>query len=207
MYNLNKIYNLVLKMNASTFSYIIFNPMKYIFLSLMFFIISCAEGKKEERVAVDSDSVEKTTDLSEETKQLAIPSYDFEEFEKLLQKNNDSTYVINFWATWCKPCIKELPYFEKINTEYADDKVKVILVSLDFPDLLEKQVIPFIESRGIQSQVLLLDDGDANSWIPKVDESWSGAIPATVIYNSTERKFFEKEFTYEELEKEIKSIL
>lgn len=207
MYNLNKIYNLVLKMNASTFSYIIFNPMKYIFLSLMFFIISCAEGKKEERVAVDSDSVEKTTDLSEETKQLAIPSYDFEEFEKLLQKNNDSTYVINFWATWCKPCIKELPYFEKINTEYADDKVKVILVSLDFPDLLEKQVIPFIESRGIQSQVLLLDDGDANSWIPKVDESWSGAIPATVIYNSAERKFFEKEFTYEELEKEIKSIL
>jgi thiol-disulfide isomerase/thioredoxin len=152
-------------------------------------------------------SVEGAAKLVEEKNQLAIPSYDFEEFQQFLQKKNDTTYVVNFWATWCKPCIKELPYFEKINTEYADDKVKVILVSLDFPDLLEKQVIPFVEKRGLKSQVILLDDSDANSWIPKVDAAWSGAIPATVIYNKKNRTFYEKAFTYEELETEIKAIL
>ncbi|MFC7356826.1 TlpA family protein disulfide reductase [Jejudonia soesokkakensis] len=181
--------------------------MKYIFLSVIVLLISCAESKKEEPAAFDSALVGETANMPEETAQLAIPSYNFEEFEKFLQKKNDTTYVVNFWATWCKPCIKELPYFEKINADYADDKVKVILVSLDFPDVLEKQVIPFVENRGLKSQVILLDDGDANSWIPKVDKNWSGAIPATVIYNKNRRKFYEKEFTYEELETEVKSIL
>jgi len=136
-----------------------------------------------------------------------IPVYDFKTLAPLLVKDNDTTYVVNFWATWCKPCIKELPYFEKVNKEYAQDKVKVILVSLDFPDILEEQVIPFVEKRQIESQVVLLDDPDANGWIPKVDPEWSGAIPATVIYNRDNRKFYEKSFTQEELETEIKSIL
>ena len=200
-------HNVVLNVNANTFSFNTFNPMKYIFLPLIFIIFSCAETKKEEVLSVEKASEDSITNRSDEKKQLSIPSYDFSEFEQYLQKKNDTTYVVNFWATWCKPCIKELPYFEKINSDYAEKKVKVILVSLDFPDILEKQVIPFVEKRGIKSQVILLDDGDANTWIPKVDKNWSGAIPATVIYNKTGRKFYEKSFSYEELETEIKSIL
>ena len=119
----------------------------------------------------------------------------------------DTYTVIDFWATWCKPCIKELPYFETAAEKYADKNVKVLLVSMDFPRLLEKQVIPFIEKNNIKSPVVLLDDTGANEWIPKVDESWSGAIPATVIYNAKERKFYERSFTLEDLEKEINTFL
>lgn len=137
-----------------------------------------------------------------------VVSLNFEELEQqYLQKKNDSIYIINFWATWCKPCIKELPAFEKLASNYTDKKVKLLLVSLDFPDKLESQVIPFIERNNIQSEVVLLDDADANSWIPKVSPQWSGAIPATIIYKKTTRKFYEQSFTFEELEAELKTFL
>ena len=136
-----------------------------------------------------------------------VPIVDFSAIKPLLEKSNDTTYVINFWATWCAPCIKELPYFEKLNSEYADQKVKVILVNLDFPTHYETRLIPFLEEKKIQSQVIMLDDPDANRWINEVDTRWSGSIPATVIYKKTNRKFFEKEISYEELEEAVLSII
>ncbi len=136
-----------------------------------------------------------------------VPTYTFDEFEGLLYKNDDKTYVINFWATWCKPCVKELPYFESLKQNYKDDNLEVILVSLDFPEQVESRLIPFIKKRNLKSQVVLLDDPDANRWIPKVDQNWSGAIPATIIYKQEERSFYEQSFTYDELEKQLKSYL
>lgn len=124
-----------------------------------------------------------------------IPSYNqFEDFEGLLHKENDTTYVVNFWATWCGPCVKELPYFEELNEIYKDEKVKVILVSLDFKKMIDKKLIPFLNKRKIQSDVVLLLDSKETKWIDKVDPSWSGAIPVTLFYNSKERLFFEKAF-------------
>ncbi len=131
-----------------------------------------------------------------------IEVYNFEQLQNFLQSDQDQTYVVNFWATWCKPCIKELPYFEELQVKYKGD-IKVILVSLDFPSKLDSQLIPFITEKKIQSQVILLDDPYENEWIPKIDSTWSGALPATLILNSTKREFFEQSFTQEELENEI----
>lgn len=167
---------------------------------------SCHEGKKG--AATEAEVENETIALSEvKNSEVKIPSYNFEELTPLLSKNNDTTYVVNFWATWCKPCIQELPAFEKLNETYSDKKVKVLLVSLDFPEKIASQVIPFIEKNKIKSEVVLLDDADANSWIPKVSETWSGAIPATLLYKNNERKFYEQSFTFETLETEVKSIL
>ena len=129
-----------------------------------------------------------------------IKQFDFKGIEPFLHKSNDSVYVINFWATWCLPCVKEIPAFEKLHETYRNEKLSVILVSLDFPNKLEQSLIPFIQKNNIQSKVMLLNDPDSNSWIDKVDPSWSGAIPGTLIYDSSSRKFYEKSFTYEELE-------
>jgi len=129
----------------------------------------------------------------------SIPIVDFDGIEPLLNRKNDTLYVINFWATWCTPCVKELPYFEDVNKEFANKKVKVILVNLDFPNHYENRLIPFIKEKGIKSQVIMLDDPDANRWINLVHPSWSGAIPATLIYNRNERLFFEKAFERSEL--------
>lgn len=131
----------------------------------------------------------------------------FDTVQHLMARESDKIEVINFWATWCKPCVKELPYFQELqNTQ--PDKVNVTLISLDFVDVLNEKVIPFVEKRELTPQVLLLDEIDYNSWIDKVDPSWSGAIPATLIINhkTGQRRFLERELKTGELEQIIKQL-
>ena len=132
---------------------------------------------------------------------------DFKGLESVLNLRNDTTYVVNFWATWCIPCIKELPYFQKIDRMYKDENVKVLLVSLDFLKHIDTRLRPFIEKHEIIADVMLMNDPDSNSWIDKVSPDWSGALPATVIYNRNFRAFYEKSFTYEELQSIINQNL
>lgn len=130
----------------------------------------------------------------------------YDDFDKeiIQQLDKDTTYVINFWATWCGPCVKELPYFEELNKKYASQKFKQILVSLDAPRMLDAKVLPFIKKNEIQSEVVLLGDGKFNSWIDRVDPRWSGAIPITLIYKGEEKLFYEQEFhSMEEIEAEL----
>jgi thiol-disulfide isomerase/thioredoxin len=124
----------------------------------------------------------------------------FREFEPLLHQYNDTTYIINFWATWCVPCRKELPDFERINKEYRDQKVKVLLVNLDFPDNLSNTLVPFIQQHVIQSEIIVLDDPDSNYWINRVDSAWNGNIPATLVYKGHYREFFAQMVNYELLD-------
>ena len=138
---------------------------------------------------------------SQATNDPFVKVYDtFEAFSEVLTKSEEKTYVINFWATWCKPCIAELPFFDNLVEEYGNDQVEVVLVSLDFKDRIKKSLIPFIKNNNVRSEVVLLADKRTNEWIDKVDESWSGTIPATLIYDQESYQFLEHEFeSYEEL--------
>lgn len=131
------------------------------------------------------------------------------DLEKRIRNNSDTTYIINFWATWCVPCVKELPDFDSINTAYINKKVKVILVSLDFKEDLKIKLMPFISTKKIKSEVVLLDELNANYFIPKISDEWSGAIPATLIINNQKKlnHFFEKKLNYEFLKTEIENSL
>ncbi len=131
----------------------------------------------------------------------------FDVLEHLMTRDSEKIEVINFWATWCKPCIKELPYFQNIHKKMTDE-VSVTLISLDFADVLHEKVVPFVMKHGLTPEVLLLDEIDYNSWIDKVDPSWSGAIPATLIINhqTGQRKFIERELEVGEIESMIKEL-
>lgn len=118
----------------------------------------------------------------------------FDSFEHILNQESDTTYLINFWATWCGPCVKELPYIEGLVDLYNDKKYKSILVSLDFEKQIESKLIPFLNKNEIKSDVVVLLDGKSSKWIDRVDPSWSGAIPITIIYNKNKREFFEEQF-------------
>lgn len=165
------------------------------FITLLVLISSC---KKKEPVKNDDVKTVKVT---------SVKSLNYNELKPYLEKNDDKTHVVNFWATWCAPCVKELPYFETLRKEYAAKKVEVLLVSLDFPKQVEKKLIPFINKKQLQSEVVLLDDVNENFWIPAIDSTWSGALPATIIYNNKKRKFYEQSFDYETLENELKTFL
>ncbi len=138
-----------------------------------------------------------------------IPVYDeFSQLEPLFQQESDTIYVINFWATWCKPCVEELPYFEKLHEALKEEKVKIILVSLDFPRQLETKLVPFVKQHQLKSEVIVLTDGQFNVWIDKVSPDWGGAIPVTLVYNKQKRHFFGEQFAnYDQLEQLVKAFL
>ena len=132
----------------------------------------------------------------------------FPELQKRLARPTDTSYVVNFWATWCGPCVKELPNFEQLRAANTGKKVKVLLVSLDYASQLDKKVKPFVKQRGLKSEVLLLNEPDPNEWIDKVDANWSGALPFTVIFNNKTKlcATFERELSATELTLALKKV-
>lgn len=115
--------------------------------------------------------------------------------------------VYNFWATWCAPCIRELPQFNEIDLQFSS--VDVTLISIDDVDLLNERVEPFISKKQIDARVVLLDETDFDIIINNIDKSWSGAIPATLIVDcrNNKRYFYEKEFKDDELKRTIETII
>jgi len=134
---------------------------------------------------------------------------DFQGLEQTISRQHSRIVVVNFWATWCRPCIREMPVFQQVYNEYDEKNVKLLLVSLDFAEHLDDRVIPFLKSRNIEAEVILLDDVDYNSWIDRVDENWQGDIPFTLIIDKMKGEKISHfgEITLEELVKTIDSIL
>ncbi|TDP03301.1 TlpA disulfide reductase family protein [Flavobacterium sp. 245] len=129
-----------------------------------------------------------------------------DQLQERIKNGKDSTYVVNFWATWCAPCVKELPHFEKLQSEYKSDKLAVLLVSVDFKSKLNSAVIPFVKRKSLKNQVFLLNESSPQEYIDRIDPSWSGSIPATIFIKDDKRKFVETELTYEQLLTEYKKL-
>ena len=129
----------------------------------------------------------------------------FADLQKKMLYTDAPLTVFNFWATWCGPCIKELPHFDALEGE--NENVKVYLVSIDFQSELER-VKKFVSKKSLKSDVLFLDEKDPDNYMGKVSQDWSGAIPATLFVTDLGKTYFhEKAFTKEELEKTIKEYL
>lgn len=129
-----------------------------------------------------------------------------DQLNERIKQGKDSTYVVNFWATWCAPCIKELPHFEKLGAEYKSDKLVVLLVSVDFKSKLSTAVVPFVKKKNLKNEVFLLNESSPQEYIDRINPSWSGSIPATIFIKGDKRKFVEREFTYEQLLTEYKKL-
>lgn len=128
----------------------------------------------------------------------------FEEFEEMMNTPSEKIRVFNFWATWCAPCVKEMPFFEKVAAE--DSELELIFISMDDGRKPER-VTSFIEKQSVKAPVFLLNDVDYNKWIDKVSPEWSGAIPATLfIKPNNEKSFHEGEVTEEELKDLISKL-
>jgi len=136
-----------------------------------------------------------------------VKMVDFESFSPYLIRKSDTVYVVNFWATWCGPCRKEIPEFQKAIESFRNKPVQFLLVSLDSPAQIENTLKPFLITHNIQIPVLLLNAPDPNSWINLVYASWTGSIPATLFYNRNTRVFYEKEIDFNTLSETIQSLL
>lgn len=96
-------------------------------------------------------------------------------------QSQDTLYIVNFWATWCGPCVRELPEFNELYKMYADKPVKILMVSLDFEDAYPKKLASFLKKKNLLPEVVWLNETNANEFIPKIADEWQGSIPATLI--------------------------
>ncbi|RAK22557.1 AhpC/TSA family protein [Flavobacterium aquaticum] len=135
-----------------------------------------------------------------------ITFQNFDELNAYVQNNSEKPLVVNFWATWCAPCVKELPYFQKLHEE--NPNVKVVTVSLDFEKQVESKLKPFLKKKNYTFVTTYMADKKFNNWILKIDENWSGSIPATWIINENKGIFVEQEFaSFEELNQFVNESL
>ena len=135
--------------------------------------------------------------------------YKINDLLKRIHNNSDTIYVVNFWATWCKPCVQELPDFESFNRQNKPALVKIILVSMDFKEDLDKKLVPFLEKNKYGSEVILLDEVNGNDFINKINKKWGGAIPATYFTTKNKKKeeLFEKKVNLEILNSTMNNFL
>lgn len=130
------------------------------------------------------------------------------DLEKTINESK-TPLIVNFWATWCMPCIEEIPYFQEEARKHNADSLQLILVSLDMKETYPQKLTSFVQKRKITSTVQWLDETNADYFCPKVDEKWSGAIPASLFVNNNKgyRKFVEEQLSHDELKAEIKALL
>jgi thiol-disulfide isomerase/thioredoxin len=129
--------------------------------------------------------------------------------EKMIDTSS-SPIIVNFWASWCQPCIHEIPWFEKAVGEMKDKNVKIILVSLDFASDYKNNVIKnFVQKQGYTSTVVWLDETNADKFCPKIDSSWDGAIPVTLMVNNKKhyRQFYEFQLKEERFKLELAKLV
>ena len=130
---------------------------------------------------------------------------DVPQMMEVIEAENEGVRVVNFWATWCKPCVAELPYF--IQAAKENPQVEFVFISIDFADQVKK-VDKFSQKKGMDSyRLYLIDDLDYNAWIDKVSPQWTGAIPATLIMKNGQKHFYEKQFHEGELQEVLNKHL
>ena len=141
--------------------------------------------------------------------QISIPKWKITDVEKYMNSGKDEVLVINFWATFCKPCVAEIPSFIAVTNQYKDQHVKLLLVSLDLPSFYPKKIADFARKHEFNTNIVWLEETNADYFCPKIDQKWSGSIPATLIINPKTgyRKFFEEEIEKEKFEAAVKAAM
>jgi thiol-disulfide isomerase/thioredoxin len=124
-------------------------------------------------------------------------------------EKSDHPLIVNFWATYCTPCIQEIPYFQTETKKYTSEGVELILVSLDLPDFYPAKISSFVKKEKFTAPVMWLNESNADYFCPKIDKNWTGGIPSTLFVNNKTHyhKFFERQLTEPQVEENIKTLL
>ena len=138
----------------------------------------------------------------------SIPKWKITDVEKYMNETK-GVLIINFWATFCKPCVAEIPSFIRLADKYKKDNVRLLLVSLDLPSYYPKRIADFAKKKKFNTKITWLNESNADIFCPRIDSSWSGSIPSTLILNTKTgyRKFFEEEITADVMEAEVRKAI
>src|SRR5687768_9011722 len=85
-----------------------------------------------------------------------IAKWKITDVENYMTSSKDEVLVINFWATFCKPCVAEIPSFIKITDQYKSQHVKLMLVSLDLPSYYPAKIASFAKKHQFKTNITWL---------------------------------------------------
>lgn len=138
-----------------------------------------------------------------------IPKWKITDVDNYVATEKNDVLVINMWATFCKPCVAELPGFIKVVDSYKKFNVSLLLISLDLPSYYPNKIASFAKKHKFKSNIVWLQETDADYFCPKIDKAWSGSIPATLFLNKKTgyRRFFEEEISASIFEKELQAAI
>lgn len=124
-------------------------------------------------------------------------------------KESKSPLIVNFWATFCVPCIQEMPYFQDLVQQYKSKNVSLLFVSLDLKEAYPTKVNEMAKKLKLAYPVVWLNETNADYFCPKIDTSWSGGMPSSLFVNNSTgyHKFFEDQLSKEKLDKEIQEMI
>lgn len=150
-------------------------------LFLLLFIFACQKPKEEKPVPVSAIALEA------DTSKLSYLSA-FKEFEELMVNQKGNVVLVNLWATWCKPCVKELPFLEKLHQNYKDKGIKIVTLSIDEVSKADSLVVPFWEEMNFSMDNYLIANQDPGTFVNKIDPLWIGLLPTSFIFDANGKK-------------------
>jgi len=124
-------------------------------------------------------------------------------------KKSKHPVVVSFWATWCAPCVEEIPWLQEAVQNHKKDSVELVLISLDYANFYPKKVNEFIKEKKFEATFWWLDETNADLFCPVIDAKWDGSIPVTLFVNNKTgyRKFMNRQLTDRQVEPEIQKML
>jgi thiol-disulfide isomerase/thioredoxin len=124
-------------------------------------------------------------------------------------QNAGKVFAINFWASWCKPCVNEFPALVKLNKNYNSRNFNLIFISLDFKEEVSTKLLPFLKINDVDYTTYYLDTNSPEEIMDYLNKKWDGGIPATFIFDKSGKlqNFILGEHSYEFFEKEIQKLI
>ena len=179
----------------------VFSLVISVFCLSLFFLFSCQTQTQKPNKKTPAAQTETVSDLPKVT-QIDAPGL------KNLLKPNGRPLLINFWATWCAPCLEEFPDLVKIGTDYKG-KIDLITVSLDESSEINGEVPKFLAQMKSESPAYLLKTPDEDTAIGLVSKDWPGGLPFTILFNAQGETIYSKQgkFKTDVLVAEIEKIL
>jgi thiol-disulfide isomerase/thioredoxin len=110
-----------------------------------------------------------------------LPALDPPAFRQLLQAQEGQVVLVNFWASWCRPCLKEIPVLQALEAEHRDEGFRLLLVALDEPDDYAGVLQPFTDKwfPGLKSHRRATADMD--ELVSVLDPAWNELLPTSYV--------------------------
>ena len=131
------------------------------------------------------------------------------DIEQVKESAKGKVLLINFWASWCKPCVHEFPDLVKLYNDYKDKGFELVFISVDVPEDINSKVVPFLKDQKVDFTTYYNNFDKPEELINFIDKKWEGAIPSTYIYDKEGNltTHFLGSKSYDDFEKEVKKNL